>query len=175
MPVKTVSSRQRSEPPYRRPTTSLRMPPKPRIPRDQMTTQMQSLSLTARVPSLSMAQTVKCLYPTKRKAQPENTHHLLQPLQPSSVCIPIVQPPPTESHRTKKTTTVTRKKRAKRTTWSLQPLVLVLRSLKQIREGTTAQQRLKALDLPKPAPPNPVTWTVLTTMVHQCVTLNLKH
>ncbi len=175
MQVKTVSWRQRSEPPYRRLTTSPQMPPKPRIPPDQTTTRMQSLSPTARVPFPLMAQTAKCQRPTKRKVQPANTPRFLQPLQPSSVYIPIVQLPPTESLRTKKTTTVTRKRRAKRTTLSPQLPVLVTLSPKQILEGTTVPKQLKALDPPRPAPPNPVMWTVLMTMVRRCVTLNLKH
>lgn len=174
MPVRTVSLRQRSEPPYRRPTTSPQMPPKPQIPPDRTTNRMRSLFLTARVPSLSMAQTTKCQHPTKRKVPPANTPRSLWPLCPSSVCILTVPLPPTESLRTKKTTTVTRKKRAKRTTWSPQLLVLVILKLKQILEGTTVPQRPKALDLPRPAPPSPVMWTVLMTMVRQRVILNLK-
>lgn len=174
MPVKTVSWRQRSEPPYRRPTTSPQMPPKPPIPPDQTMNQMQSLSLTARVPSLLMAQTANCQYPTKRKVLPANTPRSLRPLWPSSVYIPIVLLHPTESLRTKKTTTVTRKRRAKRTTWSPQLLVHVILSLTQILEGTTVLQQPKALDLPRPAPPKHATWTVLTTMVGRRVILNLK-
>lgn len=174
MPVKTVSWRQRSEPPYRRPTTSPQMPLKPPIPPDQTTNRMRSLSLTARVPSLLMAQTVKCQYPTKRKVPPANTPRCLRPLRLSSVYILIVRLPPTESLRTKKTTTVTRKRRAKRTTWSPQRPFLVILSTKQILGGTTVPQHLKVLDLPRPALPNPATWTVLMTMVHQCVIINLK-
>lgn len=172
MPVKTVSWRQRSEPPYRRPTTSPQMPPNLPIPPDQTTNQTRSLSLTARVPSLSMAQTAKRRHPTKRKVLSANTLRSLPPLRPSSVYIPIVPLLPTESLHTKKTTTVTRRRRAKRTTWSPQLLVLVILSLKQILEVTTVPQRPKALDLPKL--PNPVTLTVLTTTVRQRVTLNLK-
>lgn len=165
MQVKTVSWRQRSEPHYRRPTTSPQMPPKPQIPPDQTMSRTRSLSPTARVPFLSMAQTVKCQYPTRRKVPAVNPLHSFRPLQPSSVCILIVPLPPTESLRTKKTTTVTRKRRAKRTTWSLQPLFLVILSPKQTLAGTTVPQHLKALDLQRPAPLNPAAWTVLMTMV----------
>lgn len=166
-PVKTVSLRQQSEPPFRRPTTSPQMPRKSLIPPGQMTNQTQSLSLTARVLSLSMARTAKRQYPTKRKVPPANTPRCPRPLQPSSVFIPIVRPPLTESLHTKKTTTVTRKRRAKRTTWSPRLLVLVILSPKQILEGTTAPHQQKALDRPGPAPPHPVTMTVLMTMVRQ--------
>lgn len=165
MPARTVSWRRRSEPPYRRPTTSPQMPLKSPIPPDQMTNRMQSLSLTARVPSLSMAQTAKCQYPSKRKLLPANTRRSLRPLRPSSVYIPIVPLLPTESLRTKKTTTVTRKRRVKRTTWSRLLLVLVILSLTQIPEGTTVPQRPKTLDLPRPAPLKLVTLTVLMTTV----------
>lgn len=172
MPVKTVSWRQQSEPPYRRPTTSPQMPRKLPIPPGQMTNQMQSLSLTVRVPSLLMAQTVK--FPTKRKVPPANTPRSLWPLRPSSVFNLRVRLPPTESLHTKKTTTVTKKRRAKKTTWSPQLLVHVILSPKQTLERTTVPQHLKMLDLPRPAPPNPATWTVLMTMVHLDVILNLK-
>lgn len=168
MPVKTVSWRQRYEPPYRRPTTSPQMPPRPLIPSDQMTNRMQSLSLIARVPYLLMAQTAK------RKVLPANTLRPLRPLRPSSVYTPIVPLLPIESLHTKKTTTVTRKRRAKRTTWSPQLLLLVILSLTQILQVTTVSQQTKALDLPRLAPPKSVTWTVLTTMVRQCVILSLE-
>lgn len=157
MPVKTVSWRQRSEPPCRRPTTSPQMPRKLQIPPDQTTNQMQSLSLTVRVPSLLIAQTVKCQYPTKRKVPPANTRRSLWPLQPNSVFILRVRLPPTESLRTKKTIIVTKKRRAKRTTWNPQLLVHVILSPKQTLERTTVPQHLKMLDLPRPAPSNPAT------------------
>lgn len=173
MPVKTVSWRQQSEPPCRRPTTSPQMPRKLQIPPDQTTNQMQSLSLTVRVPSLLIAQTVKCQYPTKRKVPPANTRRSLWPLQPNSVFILRVQLPPTESLRTKKTIIVTKKRRAKRTTWNPQLLVHVILSPKQTLERTTVPQHLKMLDLPRPAPSNPATQTVLRTMVHLHVILNL--
>lgn len=169
MPAKTVSWRRLSEPPCRRPTTSLQMRPKPPTPPGQTTNQTRSLFLTARVQSPSMAQTAKRPYPTKRKLLPSNTPSSPRPLRLSNVCIPIVQLLPTESLRTKKTTTVTRKRRAKRTTWSPQLLPLVIFTQKQILEGTTVPQQRKAQDLPRPALPNPVTWTVLMTMVRQRV------
>lgn len=174
MPVKTVSWRQRSEPPYRRPTTSPQMSPKPPIPPDQMTNRTQSLSLTARAPSPLMDQTAKRQHPTKRKVLPANTPRSLQPLRHSNVYIRIVPPLPTESLRTKKTTTVTRKRRAKRTTWSPRLLVHVTLSPTQILGGTTVPQWQKALDRQRPAPPTPVTWTVPMTMVRECVILNLE-
>lgn len=157
MPVKTVSWRPQSEPPYRRPTTIPQMSQKPQIPRDQMTTPMQSLSLTARVPSLWMARTAKCQNPRKRKVLLANTPRPLLPLQLSSVFIPIVRLLATESLRTKKTTTVTRKRRAKRTTWSPRQPVLVILCLTPILQGTPVQQPLKVRGLRKSAPPKPVT------------------
>lgn len=165
MPVKTVSWRQQSEPLYRRPTTSPQMSLKPQIPLDQKTNQMQSRSPTARVPSLSMAQTVKRQYLMKIKLLPPNTPQPLRPLQHSNVYNLIARPPPTESLHTKKTTTVTRKKRAKRTTWSRRPLLPVTLSLSLILEGTTVPQRQKALGHQRPAPAAPVMQTVPMTMV----------
>lgn len=165
MQVKTVSWKQRSEPPYRRPTTSPQTLLKRLTPPDQTTNQMQSLSRTVRDPFLWMAQTVKCQYPMKRKAPPANTPRSPRSQPPSNAYIPIVQFL-TESRRTKKTVTVTRRRRAKRTIWSPQPLLLVIPGLKQILEETTAPQRLKVQDLPRPASPSPVMWTVLMTMVH---------
>lgn len=155
MPVKTVSWRQRSEPPYRRPTTSPQMPPKLPIPPDQMMNQTQSLSLTAKVPFLLMARTAKCQHRTKRKALPANTPRSRRPLQPSSVYILIVPLLPIENLRTKKTTTVTRRRTVKRTTWS--PQLFVILSLTPTLEVTTVPQRPKAPDLPRQAPPKPVT------------------
>ena len=171
MPVKTVSWRQRSEPPYRRRTTSPRMLRKPLIPPDPRRNRTQSLSLTARVPSLSTVQTASCQRPMKKKVLPANTPRFLRSLRPSNVYIPIVPPLPIESLQTKKTTTVTRRRRVKRITWSLQLLVIL--SLTQTLEETTVPRPQKALDLPKATPPKPVTWTVLTTMVRPHVE-NLK-
>lgn len=167
MQVKTVSWRQRSEPHYRRPTTSPQMHPKSQIPPDLTTSRTRSLSLTARVPFLLMAQTVKCQYPTRRRVPAVNPLRSFRSRQPSSVYILIVPLPPTESLRTKKTTTVTRKRRAKRTTWSPQRLFLVTLSPKPTLEGTTVPRHLKALDLQRPAPLSPAAWTVLMTMVLQ--------
>lgn len=172
MPAKTVSWRQRSEPPYRRPTTSPQMPPKSPIPpRPKTKNPMQSLSLTARVPSLSTAQTAKCQHLTMRKVFPANTPRSRRPMRLSSVSIPIVPLRPTESLHTKKTTTVTRRRRAKRTTWSPQLAALVILSPTPNPEETTVPRSQRALDHPRPAPPKPVTWTVRTTTVRQ---LNLK-
>lgn len=172
-PVKTVSWKQRSEPPCRRPTTSPRMSLKPQIPPDQTTSQMLSLSLTARVLCLLTAQTAKRQYPTKRKVLPANTPQSFLSLQPSSVYILIVPHLPTESLRTKKTTTVTRKRKAKRTTWSPRLLFLVILSLMLILEGTTVPQRQKVsqsvLVHQRPAPPQPVMWSVLMTTVRLCL------
>lgn len=170
MPVKTVSWRQQSEPRYRRPTMSPQMPQKPPIPQDQMTNQMRSLSLTARVPSLLMALTARHQPPTKRKVPPANTRRSLCPARPNSVYSPIVRPLPTESLHTKKTTIVTRKKRAKRTIWSLPLLLPVILGLRQILQ-TTVPQHLKALDHLRAAAPNPPTLTVLMTTVHNRETL----
>lgn len=168
MPVKTVSWRQRSEPPYRRPTTSPQTLPKSPIPPDpkkKKKNPMQSLSPTARVPSPSMAQTAKCQHPTRR-VLPANTRRSLRPVRLSSVYIPIVPLLPIESLHTKKTTTVTRRRRAKRTTWSPQLLLLlVILSLTEMLEATTVPQRRKAPDHP---------WTVLTTIVRQRAIMNLK-
>lgn len=139
-PVKTASWRQRSEPPYRRPTMTPRMSRNPPIPPDQTTNQTQSLSLTARGPSQLMGQIVKHRHPMKRKVLPVNTPRPLRPLQPSSVYILIVPLLPTESLHTKKITTVTRKRRAKRTTWSPQLLVLaILRPMQTLGETTVPQ------------------------------------
>ena len=157
MPVKTVSWRQQSEPPYRRPTTSPQMSLTPQIPRDQMTTPTQSLSPTARVPSLWMSRTVKCQNPRKRKVLPANTRRPLPPPRLSNVFTPIIRLLATESLRTKKTTTVTKKRRAKRTTWSPQLPLLVILHLTQILQGTPVQQQLKTRGLRKSAPPKPVT------------------
>lgn len=170
MLVKTVSWRQQSEHRYRRPTMSPQMPQKPPIPPDQMTNRTRSLSLTARVPSLSTALTARHQPPTKRKVPPANTRLSLCPARPSSVYSPIVRPLPTESLRTKKTTIVTRKRRAKRTIWSLQLLLPVILGLRQILQ-TTVPQHLKALDHLRAAAPNPPTLTVLMTMVHYRETL----
>jgi len=149
MPVKTASWRRRSEPLYRKLTMSPRMSPKPPTPPDQRTSQMPSPSLTARDRSLLTGQTVKHQHPTKRKVLPVNTHQPLQPLRPSSVFIQIVLLLPTESLRTKKTITVTRKRRAKRTIWSRRPQVLVTLSPLQILEGTTAPHKLKVPEPPR--------------------------
>lgn len=157
MPVKTVSWRQQSEPPYRRHTTSLQMSLKPQIPRDQMTTPMQSLSPTARVPSLWMARTAKCQKHRKRKVQPANTPQPLLPHRLSSVFTRIIHLLATESLRTKKTTTVTRKRRAKRITWSLRLAVLVILPLTQNLQGTPVQQQLKTRGPRKSTPPKVVT------------------
>lgn len=132
---------------------------------DQMTNRMQSLFLTARVRSLSMAQTAKRQAATKRRAPAANTHRCRWPAHPSSVCSPIVCPPPTESLHTKKTITVTRKRRAKRTIWNIQRLPPVLLALRQILQ-TTAPHRLKARDHRRSSAANQPTLTVLMTMVH---------
>lgn len=134
---------------------SPQMLPKPPTLQDQTTNQMQRLSLTVRVPSHLMAQTVKCHYPRKRSVRSANTPRLFLLLQPSSVSTLIVRLPPTESLLTKKIITVTRKKKAKRTTWSPQLLVHVILGLKQILEGTIVHQELHVLDLRRPAPPKP--------------------
>lgn len=164
--VKTVSLRQRSGPRYRRPTTSPQVPQMSQIHPDQMTNLMRSPSLTARVQSLSMALTAKCHPATKRKAPAANTHRCRWPVRPSSVCRPIVCPPPTESLRIKKTITVTRKRRAKRTTWNIQLFLHILLGLRQILQ-TTAPRRPKALDHRRSSAANQPTPTVLMTMV-QC-------
>lgn len=166
MPVKTVSWRQRSEPPCKRHITSPQMSPKPPTPPDQTTNQTLSLSLTARVLFLLMAQTVKRQYPMKRKVLPANTPWSLLSLRLSSAYIPIVPLLPTESPHTKKTTTVTRKRKAKRTTWSPRLLFPVILSLMLNLEGTTVPQQQKVLVHQRPAPPPPlVMWSVLMTMV----------
>lgn len=168
MPVKTVSWRQQSELLYKRPTTSPQMSPNPPILLDQTMNLMQSLSLTAKGLSLLTAQTARRQHPMKRKVRPANTlRPPLQPLQPSSVFILIAPLLPTENHRTKKTTTVTRKRRAKRTTWSPRLPGLVIPSLIQTLVGITAPHYLKAQELQRSAPPQPVMWTVLRTMVRQ--------
>lgn len=167
MPVKTVSWRQRSELPYKRPTTSPQMFPIPPTLPDQTMTRTQSLSLTARGPFLLMAQTARRRHPTKRKVRAANTRRLRRRLQPSRAFIPIVPLLLTENRRTKKTTTVTRKRRAKRTTWSRRPLVLVILSLIQTLVGTTVPHCPRARELRRSAPPQPVMWTVLRTMVRQ--------
>lgn len=164
MPVKTVSWRRRSGPRYRRPTTSPQVPQMSQIPPDRTTIRMQSLSLTARVPSRSMARTGRRRPATKKKAPAANTRRCPWPAHPSSVCSPIACPPPTESLRTKRTITVTRKRRAKRTTWSIQRLLPVLLALRQIPQ-TTAPHRPKAPDLPRSPAANPPTLTVLMTTV----------
>lgn len=129
-PVKIVSWRQRSGPPYRRLTTSPQMPQTLLILPDRMTSPTLSLSLTARVPFLSTVRIMKRQYRRKRRARAASTplSFLLPPL--SSACIRTVRLPPTENRRTKKTTTVTRRRRAKRTTWSPRLLVLFIQSLK---------------------------------------------
>lgn len=164
-PVKTVSLRQQSGPRYRRPTTSPQVPQMSQIHPDQMTNLMRSPSLTARVQSLSMALTAKRQHATKRKALAANTHRCRWPARPSSVCRPIVCPPPTESLHTKKTITVTRKRRAKRTIWSIQLLLHVPLGLRQILQ-TTAPRHLKALDHRRSSAANQPTPTVLMTTVH---------
>lgn len=169
MPVKTVSWRQRSEPPCRRPIMSPQMSQKPLIHPDQMTSQTLSLFLTAKVLSLLMAQTVKRQYPTKRKLLPANTTQSLLSLRLSSVYILIVPLLPTESLRTKKITTVIRKRTAKRTTWRPLLLFLVILSLKLILEGTTFPQQQKVPVRQRPAAPQLVMLNVLMTMVRHCV------
>lgn len=170
MPVKTVSWKQPSEPPSKRPTTSPLMSLMLLIPLDQTKTRMQSLSLTVRVPSLLMAQTMKHQNPRKREALPVNTPQPLQQPQPNSVFTPTALLLATESPPIKKTIIVTRRRRAKRTTWSPQLLVPVF--MTKILEGTTVPQQAKALGLPHPAAPKLVTWTALMIMVRQYVTLS---
>lgn len=172
-PVKTVSWRQRSEPLYRRRTTSPQMSQKPLTPHGQMTNQMKSLSLAVRVPSQLTTRTAKRQYPTKRKVLLANTPQFLRSLWPSSVYNPIVPLLPTESLHTKKTTTVTRKRSAKRTTWSPHLLVLVILSLKPIRGGASVPQQQKVPVPQSPSPPQRVKWRVLKTMVQQQLILNL--
>lgn len=167
-PVRTVSWRQRSEPPFKRRIMSPQMSLNPRIPPDQTTNRMLSLSLTARVPCLLMAQTVKRPYPTKRKFLPANTPQSLLSLRHSSAYIPIVPRLPTENPLTKKTTTVTRRRKARRTTWSPRLLFLVTLSLMLILGGITVPQQQKVLVHQKPAPPPPVRWSVLMTTVWCC-------
>lgn len=164
MPAKTASWRQRSEPPYRRPTMSPQMSQMSLTPLDQRTNQMRSLFLTARDPSLWTAQTAKHQHRTKRKVQAANRHSPPRPPQPSSAYIQTVPLLPTESLRTKKTITVTRKRRAKKTTWSPRLLVLIIHSRMQTLGGTTAPHKPKVLEPPLSAP-QPVMWTVLMTMV----------
>lgn len=170
MPAKTASWRQQSEPLYRRPTTSPQMSLKPQILRVRRTNQTQSLSLTARAPSLLMAQTVKHQYLMKIKLLPPNIPRPPRPPLCSNVYSLIARPPPTESLRTKKTTTVTRKRRVKRTTWSRRPLLPAILRLTQILEGTTVPRQQKALGHRRPAAAaTPVTQTVPMTMVRGCV------
>lgn len=166
MPVKTASWRRQSEPPYRRPTMSPQMSLTPLTPPDQRTNPMQSRFLTARDPSLSMAQTVKHRHRTKRKVQPANRRR--RP-QPSSAYIQTVPLLPTESLHTKKTITVTRKRRAKKTTWSPRLLVLFIPNRMQTLGGTTAPHKPKVLETQASAPQR-VTWTVLMTTVRQIQT-----
>lgn len=164
MPAKTASWRQQSEPPYRRPTMSPQMSLTSLTHPDQRTNLMQSRFLTARDPSPLMAQTVKHQHRTKRKVQPANRRRRPQPLQPSSAYIQTVPLLPTESLRTKKTITVTRKRRAKKTTWSPHLLVLIILNRMQTLGGITAPHKPKVLE-PQASAPQPVTWTVLMTTV----------
>lgn len=146
---------------------------KPQIPPDLKTNQMLSLSLIARVLSLLMAQTAKHHYPTTRKVLPASTTQSLLSLQPSSVYIRIVPHLHTESLHTKKTTTVTRKRKAKRTTWNPQLLFFVILSLMVILEGSAVLRQMKVsravLVHQRRAPPQPLMWSVLMTTVHQCL------
>lgn len=144
---------------------SPQVPQMSQIPPDRMTNRKQSLFLTARVPSLSMALTAKHQPATKKKAPAANTHRCHWPAHPSSVCSPTVCPPPTESLHTKKTITVTRKRRAKRTIWSIQRLPPVLLALRQILQ-TTAPHHLKALDHRRSSAANQPMLTVSMTTVH---------
>lgn len=144
---------------------SPQVPQMSQIHPDQMTNLMRSPSLTARVQSLSMVLTAKRHPATKRKAPAANTHRCRWPVRPNSVCRPIVCPPPTESLHTKKTITVTRKRRAKRTIWNIQLLLHVLLGLRQILQ-TTAPRHQKAQDHRRSSAANQPTPTVLMTMVH---------
>lgn len=152
-PVKTASWRQRSEPRYRKPTTSPRTPPRRRTPRDQKTTPTKRPSPTAKDPSPSTA-------PTANHRRPS------PPRRPSSVSNPTARPLPTESPRTKKTITVTKRRRAKRTIWNLRLQLVILNPMPTL-EGSTAPHKQKVRHLPRSAPPRPVRWTVLTTTVRQ--------
>lgn len=145
MPVKTVSWRRRSEPRYRRPTTSPQVPQMSQIPPDQMTSRMRSLFPTAMVPSPSTALTAKRRPVTRKKVPAANTCPCRCPAHLSRVCSPIVCPPPTKSLHTRKTITVTRRRRAKRTIWSILCLLHVLPALRRTPQ-TTAPHHLKALD-----------------------------
>lgn len=163
MPVKIVSWRQRSGPPYRRLTTSPQMLQMlPTLP-DRMTSPMQSLSLTARVPFLLTARIMKCQYRKKRRARAASTPLSFLPPPLSSACIRTVQLPPTENRHTKKITTVTRRRRVKRTTWSPHLLVLFIQSRKWILEETTLVQHLNVQDLQRSVVP--AMWIALMTTV----------
>lgn len=163
MPVKTASWRQRSEPPYRRPTMTLQMSLKPPTPHDQRMNPKLSLSRTARDPSPLTAQTAKRQRHTKREVLQANTQRVLRSPLPS-VYILIVPLPPTENPRTKRTITATKKRRAKRTTWSPQLLVHFLLLLKQTLEEITAPHKPKAPERPTSSVRR-ATRTVLMTMV----------
>lgn len=161
MPVKTASWRQRSEPRYRKPTMSPRMSLRPKTPRDQKTIRTRRPSPTAKDPSLSTAQTVNHPRPSL-------------PQRPSNVSNLTAQLLPIESPRTKKTITVTKRRRAKRTIWNLQ-LQFVILNLMLTPEGTTVPPQRKVRHLPRSAPPQPVKWTVPMTMVRQTQWYRLRH
>lgn len=135
-------------------------------PPDQRTNPTQSLSRTARDPFLLTAQTVKHQHHTKRKVLQANTHRALWSPPPTSAYIPIVPLPPTENLHTKRTITATKKRRAKRTTWSPQLQVRFILRLKLTLEGITAPLKPKRLQPPASAP-QLVMWTVLMTMVRR--------
>lgn len=166
MPAKTASWRRRSEPPYRRPTMTPPMSPKHPTPPAQRTNQTRSLSRTARDPSPLMAQTVKHQRRTKTKVPQANARQTRCSPAPSRVYIRIAPLPPTKNLPTKRTITVTKRRRAKRTTWSLQPEVRFMLRLKLIPEGITAPPKPKLLEPPTSAP-RLVKRTVLTTMVQK--------